>query len=172
MSSGAPTISMADFNKLQAAGKTRIPGEKKPKVKRKTDYATLCLLPQWKVKNVYGNGEYTLPMPPSANKYWRHIIIKGRATVLVSQEARDYKREVGKLAKRLGMPLLTGKVQLTIQMHRGQKKGDLSNRIKVIEDALKGVAYHDDEQVVQINASRFESPGNPHIVISIVEVGK
>lgn len=171
MSSGAPTISLENFRKLQEAGQTRVKktGEKKGRKKAKVSYEALCLLPEWTASTPFGVTQYRLPMPPSANTYWRHVVVRGRATVLVSQEARNYKESVAMLAKRLGMPKLTGNVCVRLQVHRSRKSGDLDNRIKVTLDALKGIAFVDDEQVVHIDVRRFEAPGNPHIVISIEE---
>jgi len=134
-----------------------------PKKKRSVDYNAICALPTWKAETTLGLTFYTLPMPPSANVYWRNV--KGKT--LVSAEAKSYKKEVAKLAHRLGMRPLNGDVRLVIQVYRNQASGDLSNRIKVIEDALNGVGYFDDSQVVQILAQRLDDKGNGRIVIGI-----
>ena len=38
-----------------------------------------------------------LPEPPSANRYWRTVLVRGRATTLLSKEARAYRRAVAEL---------------------------------------------------------------------------
>lgn len=145
------------------------------KIKQKTNYSLLCAHPMWKRIEIDTSDynqpcnivpAFILPMPPSANQYWRNI----NGKTLVSEEAKNYKEAVAALALRLGMQKLSGPVMLTIQVYRQQKSGDLSNRIKVIEDALIGIAYKDDKQIEQILAMRFESPRNPYIIISVTEL--
>lgn len=48
------------------------------------------------------------------------------------------------------------------------KKPDSSNVVKSIEDALNGIAYHDDAQIVDSQIRRFYSE-NPRVVVTIQE---
>lgn len=52
----------------------------------------------------------TLPMPVSANRYWRTF----RGRMVVSAEAKAYKEQAGWLARAAGAELLTGDVALTV----------------------------------------------------------
>lgn len=97
---------------------------------------------------------FTLPYPPSANRYWRFT----RQGIYVSAEAKHYKQQAAQMARSEGVTVLDGAVILRLDVYAPRKAGDLSNRIKVLEDALNGVAYHDDAQVVEIHARRFEQP--------------
>lgn len=134
------------------------------KKKPPTDYKTLCASPKWKAEGDFGRTWFTLPMPPSANVYWRNF----RGRTVISTEARNYKKHVGELAKRLGMELVEdGDVRFTIRVYRNQASGDLSNRLKVIEDALNGIAYADDKQIVEEHAFRHDDKGNGRIVICV-----
>jgi Holliday junction resolvase RusA-like endonuclease len=46
------------------------------------------------------------------------------------------------------------------------RKPDLSNLLKAVEDALKGVLYHDDSQLVDINISKeYGSPPGVQITV-------
>lgn len=108
----------------------------------------------------------SLPYPPSANRYWRNF----RGRMVISPEAKGYKTAVQLIAKRAGVRLLTGEVALILRVYRPRKAGDLSNRIKVLEDALQGVAFHDDSQVVAIEAERFDDKANPRVEVDICEV--
>ena len=110
----------------------------------------------------------TLPVPPSANRYWR--IYRNRA--VKSAEARAYQNRVGWLTRsafeyRSMCPFPSESVKLTVRWYRGAKMGDLSNRIKVVEDALQGFAYVNDSQVVELHAYRFEDKANPRVEVTV-----
>jgi crossover junction endodeoxyribonuclease RusA len=111
----------------------------------------------------------TLPVPPSANDYWK--IWRGRA--VVSAEARSYKQGVKLRALTEGLRKpLSGPVVASVAVYRKQRRGDLDNFLKVLLDALKGIAFEDDSQVSEIHASRFEDPSNPRVVVTIEELPK
>lgn len=108
----------------------------------------------------------TLPYPPSANRYWRVV----RGQTLVSAEARAYKRTVAQLCLVARIRPFTGDVMLMLDIYRPLRRGDLSNRIKVLEDALEGYAFDDDAQVVDIAARRFDDKANPRAEVVIIPV--
>ena len=54
---------------------------------------------------------------------------------------------------------------------RPRKKPDLDNILKVVADALNGLAYHDDSQIVSMSATKYWSH-DPYILIGITEVGR
>jgi crossover junction endodeoxyribonuclease RusA len=100
-----------------------------------------------------------LPIPPSANRYWRNV----RGRMVVSEEAKIYKRLVWLAARQERLPVATenDEIALTVVVHPRVRKngstrlsGDLDNRLKVVIDALQGVAYGDDRQVVGISIKR------------------
>lgn len=103
----------------------------------------------------------TLPMPPSANRYWR-TSRDGR--VYVSDEAKTYKSRV-----RLDTAAepLEGDLTITVKVYRAQKTGDLDNRLKVLFDALKGLAFSDDRQIAEIHAYRFEDKRDPRVEVEV-----
>lgn len=97
-----------------------------------------------------------LPTPVSANRYWR--VWGGR--VVRSTEARSYKIACQIIATREKIKPIAGDVAVTIILHpKLTKKGlasktriDLDNALKVVIDAMQGVAYANDSQVVSIKA--------------------
>jgi len=101
-----------------------------------------------------------LPYPVSANVYWRTIVAKlqQRAITFVSDEAKAYKRECGWLAKAAGLRSpLAGPVELRVALvPKNRVCMDLDNSLKVVIDALNGIAYADDAQVYRIVANRME----------------
>jgi crossover junction endodeoxyribonuclease RusA len=105
-----------------------------------------------------------LPLPPSANRYWRNF--QGRT--VKSQEARNYQAQVGWLAKVAGLSEpLDGDISVSLRVYRQQRRGDLDNRIKVILDSLQGIAYEDDNQVVELHAYRYDDKENPRVVVQV-----
>lgn len=95
-----------------------------------------------------------LPLPPSANRYWR----TARNRVYVSEEAQAYKAEAGWLAQAAGVEMLEGEVKLSVDVYMITHRADLSNRIKVLEDALNGIAWIDDQQISELHARRYRVP--------------
>lgn len=102
----------------------------------------------------------TLPYPPSANRYWR--VWRGRA--VTSDEARAYKLTIAHLFK--ATPL-EGLLSVDLAVCRPRRSGDLDNRIKVTLDALRGIAFVDDSQIVAIHATRHEDKANPRVEVVI-----
>lgn len=104
-----------------------------------------------------------LPYPPSSNRYWR--VFRGRP--VVSSEARAYRQQAAALAVAAGVTPITGPVAVRLEVYRPARRGDLDNSLKVLLDSLRGVAYHDDSQIVQLTATRHEDPRNGRVVVSI-----
>lgn len=106
--------------------------------------------------------ELILPYPISTNRYWRTF----RNQTVLSREAKQYKQEVAWLAKQAKMSLLEGEVEIHVRLiPRARKDGsaslqvlDLDNALKVLLDALQGVAYLNDRQVKKIVADYAPHP--------------
>lgn len=107
--------------------------------------------------------EFTLPYPPSANRYWRY----NRGQIHVSEEARDFKREAAWMAVLAGVECLEGNVKITLRVYRPARRGDLDNSIKVLIDALRGIVYNDDDQIVELHALRFDDKTDPRVVVKL-----
>jgi crossover junction endodeoxyribonuclease RusA len=109
----------------------------------------------------------TLPLPPTANLYWR--VWRGRA--VVSTEARAYKQAAALAAKAQGLrPIIDGEVAVVMRVFRPARRGDLDNRLKVLLDALRGVAYRDDSQVSALHATQAEDAKNPRVEVEVSRV--
>jgi crossover junction endodeoxyribonuclease RusA len=104
----------------------------------------------------------TLPYPPSCNRLWR---VTSRGTYPTA-EAAAFKAEAGWLAKAAGLKLMEGPIKLTVILHPKQPKRykpgepirclDLDNALKATIDALQGIAYLNDSQIVDIRALKGE----------------
>lgn len=112
-----------------------------------------------------------LPFPPSSNRYWRNF----RGQTVKSTEASEYQTRIKWIAKsKLGMDWrpLEGEVSLSIALYRPRRSGDLSNRIKILEDSLQGILYVNDSQVTELHAYRFEDKANPRAVVVVAAMPK
>ena len=110
-----------------------------------------------------GGWRYCLPEPPSANRWWRNV--NGR--MVTSKEARAYKAVVAQFGGR--RMIAEGPVSLYVIWWRAAKRGDLDKRLGVVLDALQGVAYANDNQVVHIDARRLDCPAKRARIVVMVE---
>lgn len=103
-----------------------------------------------------------LPWPPSANRYWRHY----RGRMVVSAEAKAYQELAWVDAWAAGLRPIDEPVGLEcVFCPPDQRRRDLDNCLKVLIDALQGVAYHDDRQIIELHA-RF-GPEYPHGAVEV-----
>jgi Holliday junction resolvase RusA-like endonuclease len=107
-----------------------------------------------------------LPLPPSANTYWRYP----SNGVYVSEAAENYKAGVKLRATLQRMTPFGGEVAMYVHVYRAQKRGDLDNFAKVLGDALNGVTYHDDSQVIELHMWRHDDKGNPRCEVEVRKV--
>lgn len=111
----------------------------------------------------------TLPWPVSANRNWRHV---GNRTLL-SSEARKYRARVVAQVRGMALQTLTGRLVVSIDAFPpDRRRRDLSNTLKVLEDALTHAGlWLDDEQIddLRIIRRRPEAPGA--VVVRVSEMG-
>jgi Holliday junction resolvase RusA-like endonuclease len=89
----------------------------------------------------------TLPYPPSANNYFRPILIKGQARMGTTNEATKYRRLVKEAldTQWLYQPYTRDqKLKVTIRVYPPSLRGDVTNVPKVLLDVLQGIVYVDD----------------------------
>lgn len=110
-----------------------------------------------------------LPEPPSANRWWRMVTIKGQARMLLSSEARAYKQLVFATLDAHGVKPAPADavIDVKIDWWRSRKSGDLDKRLGVVLDALQGTAYVNDAQITHIEARRHDSKGTAALVVTI-----
>lgn len=116
-----------------------------------------------------------LPYPLSTNRYWR--LWNGRA--VPSKEATAYKAQVQARAIDAGIKLIKGSVILNIMLRPKRNKDgtpckvliDLDNALKVAIDALNGIAYADDKQVIEIHIVKGSAVNDGGLVVQILEGG-
>lgn len=68
-----------------------------------------------------------------------------------------------------GVPVMKGRVSLSAYFHGMKKRSDLSNAVKLIEDACNGIIYEDDSQIWGEHLYRYPDDGNPRTEVDIWE---
>jgi Holliday junction resolvase RusA-like endonuclease len=90
--------------------------------------------------------------------------------MVLSEEGRAYKLQALLLAKAKKLRPTEAKVSVELRFFRPRKAGDLDNRIKGLLDALIGVAWDDDDQVVEIHAYRADDKEQPRVEVVVTEL--
>lgn len=91
-----------------------------------------------------------LPYPPSVH----HLYANFRGRRIVSAQGRKFKSDIAVSARQQGAKVLGGDLSVTFRVFRPRKTGDLDNRLKISQDALKGICFDDDRQIIEIHALR------------------
>ena len=107
---------------------------------------------------------FSIAVPPSANRYW--TIANNR--LVVTNEAKKYKQIVFYQLK--NYEPLRGDVAVNFTVFRPARRGDLDNYTKVMFDALNGLVWLDDLQVVEIHSFRADDTENPRVEFLVYEV--
>lgn len=108
-----------------------------------------------------------LPSPPTVNTYWRRqgnryfISKRGRAFKAATCAAWVRKFGYGSAA------FPTKPVRVDITWRRPRAIGDVDNIAKPVLDALIGLAYTDDGQVVDLRLTRTDDKRNPGCTVTI-----
>jgi crossover junction endodeoxyribonuclease RusA len=117
-------------------------------------------------KRTGGELKLIFPYPPSVNNLY--ATFRGRR--ITSATGRKFKSDIAVLARRQGARLLAGDLSVTFRVFRPKRIGDLDNRLKISQDALKGICFADDKQIIEIHAFRFDDKTNPRIEIDLKEI--
>jgi len=106
---------------------------------------------------------------PSVNRYYRHTR-DGRH--YISPEGKAFKEKLGWLARAKKVKCTDQPVELVFVWYckKGCRGGDLDNRLKVILDALEGIVYENDKQVVKISAEKKIHQGRDFSFIKVLEL--
>lgn len=110
----------------------------------------------------------TLPFPISANRYWRSD--RRRPQPYRSDEATDYKKAVALYFDQQNtarLEPLTGDVRMFCYFYRFNAARDLDNCIKVMTDALNGLAYADDNQIAHSEFIRDYDSKEPRVHVIV-----
>ena len=106
-----------------------------------------------------------LPYPPSTNRYWR--LDRRSGHLHRSTEAEAYCELVATLARRRCLTVMAEPALLRADVFRPRRAGDLTNTIKVLEDALRGIVYLDDGQTTRIEWERWDDASFPRVQLQV-----
>lgn len=110
----------------------------------------------------------TLPYSVSVNELYVPV---GRGQMYLSAKGADYKQHAGWIARiAYRDEPMTCDVAMRLSFYRPRRRGDLSNLVKVIEDAFTGILYDDDDRIVEEHLFRFEDPSNPRVEVTLWKV--
>lgn len=111
--------------------------------------------------------EFFVPGPPVP---WQRARTK-RGQFYNPRKMRDWQHKVAWCAKIAMGPLgpTASKVSVTMRVRRQVRRGDLSNYVKAVEDAIRGIVYRDDAQVSGIDG-RFVENGPAGVQVEVVEL--
>jgi Holliday junction resolvase RusA-like endonuclease len=94
-----------------------------------------------------------LPLPTSVNNSLRPAKLgdKGGTRLVKTREAESFEATARAALRSLSPPLALhrGPVELYLTVYVPSLAADGGNRLKLLEDALKGLALHDDRQLVE-----------------------
>lgn len=96
--------------------------------------------------------ELSLPLPPSANHYYRRV---GRTT-LISRAGREYRAAVKAALLAMGSPSVAGPLMVLVTVYPpDRRRRDLDNLLKCLLDSLQhGGLYRDDSMIDRIDIRR------------------
>ncbi len=110
-----------------------------------------------------------LPLPPSTNDNYEHA----RGRIVLSDEVRNYRKAVAIIAAHAGCVPYTGPVAIYTHVYRARKAGDLDNYDgKVLWDALNGIMWQDDAQVVERHGWRHDDAAQPRVEVEVRKVAE
>lgn len=110
-----------------------------------------------------------LPWPPSANSYYRHVMIplrngKVRSATLLSADGREWLKTVGRLLFSKNIQPVCGPISIEVFLHPPTRRSyDVDNRAKPLLDAMKrrkgesgqpAWLMEDDDQVHKLTLSK------------------
>lgn len=104
---------------------------------------------------------FDLPMPPTSNSMFSTVIIKGKPRRITTRGYKAWREAAGDALARqyaaMGAPALHRPVSLSIRVGLNYT-GDISNRIKAVEDLLvTGLEMPDDRYIERIVIERDQS---------------
>lgn len=101
----------------------------------------------------------SLPLPTSANRLVAPVILRGkrpRTRLVKTSEAKEWLRTARLLIRQQGATgPVAGPVRLDCVFRFDTIGSDLDNRLKALKDALTGLVWFDDCQVIEMECAKI-----------------
>lgn len=108
-------------------------------------------------------------VPPSTNNVWKYMVRGHRVMKYTSAEGKKFKELVRSSVPHIHMPF-EGRIKADISLtFPTRRKCDIDNFNKVLLDALNGIAYVDDSQIVELKIKKFYSKNKPKTILRLTE---
>lgn len=109
--------------------------------------------------------------PPTTNTIWRHAVIGGFLRSYISKAGKEFKLRVSAEARKLDWELSDKDIHMEIELTFPTKRRcDIDNYNKGLLDALEGIIYHNDSQIIFLSITKKYSKNNPRTVIKIIKI--
>ena len=105
----------------------------------------------------------TLDIPVSLNR----LYVRTKHGIAKSDAGKAYTKQSQWKMRAQGVEPVDGDCVVTIRVYRKAKRGDLDNYLKLLLDTLEGAAYHNDRQIVELHAFRFDDKKNPRVEVTV-----
>jgi len=109
-----------------------------------------------------------LPIPPSVNHMYRRNRNGG---VRLSPDAAAWKQAAYLAALEVFPDVLTGEIEVVYDFYFPDRRPDIDNSLKALNDALQGAAYVNDRQIHRLTATKRVDKGSPRVEVSLWEIG-
>lgn len=113
---------------------------------------------------------FEFPFPPSVNKIWIPVPYRAKsgkwaARMILSNNARAYKEQVGWMARAVCLDPFPFEVDAYVYLYRPRRIGDTDNFNKILFDGLNGIVYEDDKQIRDVHTFRRYDKNRPRVEV-------
>jgi len=110
--------------------------------------------------------------PVSTNSLYRFTCTRGFPRMYMTEKGRSLKEAYWYEAKsQYRKKILEGELEVEIKLFfKNERKHDIDNYHKILFDALSGVVWKDDSQIIKLTTSRKQDKSNPRIEITIYQL--
>lgn len=110
---------------------------------------------------------FRVPYPPSVNRMYKRV--PGGRVIKIPRVA-EYQERAGWEARSQGAREIDGALVVTLDLYRPNEQGDADNAIKVLLDALEGVAYANDRQIEELHVYRHTDAKDPRVEVGVARL--